>query len=104
MKNLSLFHPPVLAFLLIALPCLSARGEYRVFELRIYRPDEGTERLVTTQLDHLQYPGYYPLQKGEQIEIASTWFCAGNTGKFKPICPKPTETTSLPETSLPKAN
>lgn len=66
-------------------------GEYRAFRLRIFRPEDGTERFAQSTLDSIQYPAYFPLQKGETIEIQKTWRCPGNTGNFKSLCSPPEE-------------
>lgn len=79
--------------LLLSLIGTLARAEYRAFELRIADPEKGTERTVRSTLDHLQYPEYFPLTKGEQIQLLRSWRCWGNTGGFKPICPAPDERT-----------
>jgi hypothetical protein len=74
-------------FIITSQTSSQAWGEYRAFELRIYRPEDGTERLIRTSFDHIQYPTYYPLRQGELIEVKNSWRCWGNTGNFKPICP-----------------
>lgn len=69
---------------------LGAHAEYRVFLLRIAkRSDAQDYRLVTSTLDPLQYPGYYPLKPDELITYDDTWLCRGHTGYEKPICPNP---------------
>ncbi|MBK8203438.1 MAG: hypothetical protein IPK68_14280 [Bdellovibrionales bacterium] len=87
MKYLASTLLVALTFIMTAQTSSRAWGEYRAFELRIYRPDDGTERLIRTSFDHIQYPNYYPLRQGELIELKSSWRCWGNTGNFEPICP-----------------
>ncbi|MBK7843240.1 MAG: hypothetical protein IPJ71_06015 [Bdellovibrionales bacterium] len=81
-----------LIFIMTSQTSSRALGEYRAYELRLYRPDDGTERLIRTTFDDIQYPTYYPLRQGELIEIKRSWRCWGNTGNFKPICPNRQET------------
>lgn len=73
---------------------LSARAEYRAYQLNIVNADtKATRPVPPTTLDHLQYPGYYTIQKNEYVQIVSTWMCPGRTDNFEPICsnPRPTQ-------------
>ena len=71
-----------------------AGAEYRAFRLRIFDPTLETERFVLSTLDHVQYPQYHPLNRGELIEYAESWMCWENTApaRYTPICEKPTAT------------
>ncbi|MCB0366684.1 MAG: hypothetical protein KDD68_14915 [Bdellovibrionales bacterium] len=77
--------------LLLSLQPFAAFAEYRAFELRIFNEEKGTERLVRSTFDDLQYPTYHPLDPGERIQIVQSWRCWGNTSKFAPLCLKPEE-------------
>ncbi len=66
-----------------------ARAEYRAFSLVITNSQTGATRLVTSTLDDIQYPTYYPLRRYENRSIQSTWMCWGRTSDFKPICASP---------------
>jgi hypothetical protein len=66
-----------------------AKAEYRVFKVVINDKASGTSRTVISNLDHLQYPGYFPLRKTETIELQATWMCWGSTADFKAYCPQP---------------
>lgn len=70
-------------------------AEYRTFELRIDDTIKNKSRTVTGTLDHLQYPRYFPLQKGEVAVYVDSWMCKGNTSNFKPTCKKPEPLTPL---------
>ena len=64
-------------------------ADYRAFELVIVDPTSGQEHVVLSNLDPIQYPGYYPVKLGERITYRATWRCRGNTSNFQPICPNP---------------
>ncbi len=70
-----------------------AFAEYRAFKLEITNEDTGTSRIVISNLDAYQYPGYYPLKPTEQIHQIQTWRCFGRTDYMTPYCPAP----ELPE-------
>jgi len=53
----------------------SAKAEYRVFVLKIEDSTTGQSRTVTTTLDHIQYPEYYPVRTSETVSISETWMC-----------------------------
>lgn len=76
---------------LIALFFIStAQAEYRVFELVIQNTQTKAERIVISNLDPLQYPGYYDLSPTEIVMYRDTWMCWGDTSYQKAYCPKPT--------------
>lgn len=75
-------------------------AEYRVYELEIESPAPQTQpanqianqikvRRIFSSLDDRQYPGYYPLAKGESIRYLDSWMCYQSGAGFKPYCPKP---------------
>lgn len=64
-----------------------AQAEYRAFELAIVNNESGNEKRIITTLDHLQYPDYYPLSKGESLVYVDSWMCWDNTSGFQDICP-----------------
>ena len=67
---------------------LSAKAEYRAYQLAVVNSQTKASRLVEpTTLDHLQYYGYYNIQKVEYVKLISTWMCPGRTDEFEPICP-----------------
>jgi hypothetical protein len=75
---------------LIALLLVStAHAEYRVFELVIQNTADKSERIVTSSLDPLQYPGYYDLRQGEIAMYRTTWMCWGDTSQLTKYCPNP---------------
>lgn len=95
MKYLALFFT-------FFIPFQFPKAEYRAFLLKITQPPDPNAanqppaenvqppfRLVKSNLDHLQYPMYYPLQPGETIEYIDTWMCPGRTGGMTPICESP---------------
>lgn len=111
-------------FICVFLFQAAAEAEYRVFVLKISRapatvvgagvgvaaeasaattqpPTEPTlppaPKLIQSTLDPNQYPGYYPLEKGESIVYVDTWKCPGRTGDFKPLCQRPSLTNSNPK-------
>lgn len=96
MKAYARLFPALLALLtFLASPRLFA--EYRAFLLKITQGAQSPQnepapfRLVKSSLDHLQYPDYYPLLPGEQIQYIDTWMCRGRTGGLAPVCASPKE-------------
>ncbi len=85
-------------FIFFILLKFNSHAEYRAFELAITNPTTNQSRVVLSNLDHLQYPMYYPLQKDERIQIVSTWMCRDRTDNFQAICAKP----APPEATLAK--
>lgn len=74
---------------LLILTTSIAKAEYRAFLLKISSPGSPDFRLVKSSLDPSQYPGYYPLRQGEQIQYIDTWMCRGRTNEDADICPSP---------------
>lgn len=64
-------------------------ADYRVYELTITNTVTGEQRQVTSTLDQIQYPAYYPLQPNESINYKTSWMCYGNQAHFKKYCPNP---------------
>lgn len=64
-------------------------ADYRVYELNVSNQVTGESRVVTSTLDQIQYPSYYPLQPNESIAYKQSWMCFGNFSKFKKHCPNP---------------
>lgn len=80
------------AFIVIVVSyfAFSAFAEYRAFELRIEKIENPEEyRTVVSNLDPLQYRGYYPVKNDERIYFTSTWMCRGRTGNFRATCENP---------------
>jgi hypothetical protein len=77
----------VLFFLFLIFPIL-AGAEYRAYKLSIGKPDSDQREVVTT-LDHIQYPGYYPVNTGEVVKYVDSWMCWGRTEGFDSICEQP---------------
>ena len=77
----------LLAFLLLAVP-LSARAEYRAFELHITDPSSGVERTEISTLDPVQYVQFYPVKATTKVTYKATWMCRGNTSA-RLICVNP---------------
>lgn len=76
---------------------LSARSEYRAFELQIEDTEKGKSRTVFSTLDQLQYPRFHALEKNEVIRYVDSWMCFENMSQFRPICKKPDpQTASAP--------
>lgn len=75
-----------------------ALGEYRAFELKITHTETNAERTVASNLDHIQYPEYYPLNAKEVISIADSWMCFGDTSNFTAVCAKPPR--PIPDSTL----
>ncbi len=88
----------LLFILLIAAP--SAYGEYRVFELVITNTQTQQERVVISNLDPFQYPGYYDLRQDEAALYRDTWMCYGDTSYHKQYCPNPTPNQRPAERNL----
>ena len=78
-------------FVLLMLLASKAWAEYRTFELLIENTEKNTSRTVISNMDHLQYPRYYPLQKNETIQYVDSWMCWGNMAHGAPPCRKPGE-------------
>lgn len=81
----------------------SARAEYRVFVLKIEDSTTGQSRNVTTTLDHIQYPEYYPVRATEKVSISETWMCRNRSDVSQDVAQKyctnprgPASTTGSP--------
>jgi hypothetical protein len=77
------------AIALISILIPSVQAEQRVYRLNIMK-GETKVREVTTTLDHIQYPDYYPLGAGETVQYAESWMCWGRSEAFEPPCSPPT--------------
>jgi hypothetical protein len=75
--------------LLIVCVARPLQAEYRAYQLLIQNQTTGTEKTVLSTLDHLQYPGYYPVAADERVSYVTSWRCYGRTGNFRRICPNP---------------
>jgi hypothetical protein len=92
--------------LILCLFALTARAEYRVYILNIEDSTTGQSRTVTTTLDDLQYPGYYPVRSSEVVSIAETWMCRYTRSDFsqdpeQKYCPNPRAPANVPGASKP---
>ena len=63
-----------------------AHAEYQAYELELTKQETKASRRVTSTLDPIQYPIYYPLEKGETVQLIKSWRCRGSTANFKPVC------------------
>lgn len=79
--------------LVLILTSKPASAEYRVFKLSISDENGAVQRQVLSTLDHLQYPTYYPLRPGEQIQYVDSWMCWERGNGFKNYCPSPKNQT-----------
>lgn len=66
-----------------------SRAEYRAFLLQITDSRSGSERLVISTLDELQYRDYYHLHPAESLQRLDTWMCWARSDHGQPICPNP---------------
>jgi hypothetical protein len=78
----------LLIFNLLQLASPWAFADYRAFQLQILK-DGQKVREVIINLDHLQYPEYYPLNPGETVEYIESWMCRGRFDEETPYCPNP---------------
>lgn len=77
-----------------------ALAEYRAFELRIEKIDNPDEhRVIISNLDPLQYRGFYVVQHDERVYYTKTWMCHGRTGSFRKICDPPAARDPVTEES-----
>jgi hypothetical protein len=81
----------VALFIVVLLLSVNGHAEYRAFELLIENTEKNTSRTVISNMDQLQYPSYYPLQKNETIQYVDSWMCQGNMSNGSPTCRKPGE-------------
>lgn len=65
----------------------SSQAEYRAFLLRITSAT-GDVTFTKSNLDPLQYVGYYPIQAGSKVTYDETWMCRGRTDN-KTLCDNP---------------
>jgi hypothetical protein len=84
----------LLLFILSFFPGTIVRAEYRVFVLKITKPNPEKdqpplERTVQSNLDPVQYRDLYYVEAEEQVQYIDTWRCPGRTGDFQDYCPKP---------------
>lgn len=88
-----------LTWILTALACaallpallipIAAQAELRAFRLKITNAETGTERLVVTRFDHVQYPMYNFVARTESIEIDQTWMCYPRSDYLGALCAAP---------------
>ncbi len=79
--------PRVIAlFVLLLMPSVNA--EQRAYRLNVMKGETKVREVIST-LDHIQYPGYYPLNAGESIEYGESWMCWGRSEPFEPACSQP---------------
>lgn len=91
------------SFFGILLATSIASAEYRVFDLEITDQKTGNVRHVTSNLDDIQYPGYYPLNTGETIKIGDTWMCYKNrTENYQTYCSNPRSAPREPAAAVVK--
>lgn len=77
-------------FLVVSYFAFSAFAEYRAFELRIEKTANPEEyRTIISNLDPVQYRGYYFVQNDERVLYTNTWMCHGRTGNYRKICDPP---------------
>lgn len=67
----------------------AAQAELRAFRLKITNATTGTERLVTTRFDHIQYGMYHRVSKDEVVIIDQTWMCYQRSDFLNSLCPAP---------------
>lgn len=84
--------------LIVFLFISTSHAEYRVFELVIQDTADKSERVITSSLDPLQYPGYYDLRPEEIVMYRDTWMCYGDTSYGKKYCENP-KLNQSPETA-----
>ena len=93
-------------FLICFFVTVKVKAEYRVFTLEIEN-ETGQTRTVTSTLDDIQYPSYYPLRKGEKVKIQDSWMCYRRSDSSQDLaqryCPNPRAPASAP-TASPKAS
>ncbi len=77
----------------------SAHAELRAFRLKIVDSSTGTERFVTTRLDHIQYPMYNHLRQTEIVSIDRTWMCYDRSDYAGQLCAAPVESPANQTTS-----
>ena len=66
-----------------------AVAEYRAFNLKITDTLTNQERFVKSNLDPIQYQGYYQLKPTEIITYTDSWMCKGRTNDQAQICNNP---------------
>lgn len=83
----------------VSLGASSAHAELRAFRLKIVDSSTGTERFVTTRLDHIQYPMYNHLRQTEVVSIDRTWMCYDRSDYAGALCTAPAESPANQTTS-----
>ena len=69
----------------ISCVAVSARSEYRAFQLAIVDAETGAERMVVSTLDDLQYRQYNFVKPTETVYYVTSWMCRGRTD-HRPVC------------------
>ena len=67
----------------------TANAELRAFRLKITDTATGTERIVISRLDDLQYRQYFAVKSSEQISIDQTWMCYQRSDFAGTLCNAP---------------
>ena len=67
----------------------TVNAELRAFRLKITDTSTGTERIVISRLDDLQYRQYFAVKSSEQITIDRTWMCYQRSDYTGTLCQAP---------------
>jgi Tfp pilus assembly protein FimV len=78
-----------------------AWAEYRVFMIQMVTPEGKVVKEFPSTLDPLQYPSYYLVPAGLQLQYSKTWMCMGSTENFKKTCPDPAAAPTAPPATAP---
>lgn len=76
---------------IVAMAPTIAKAELRAFQLKITDSQNGTERMVVSRFDHMQYPMYFTVKKSEVVEIHQTWMCWNRSDYAGSLCAPPAE-------------
>jgi hypothetical protein len=86
--------------LLVLLLSVSAVASYRVYKLKVetFSVKGRLERVnvVMSTLDYLQYEHYYGGYGRMKVSLVDTWYCPGDTSRWREYCPKPYWTDRFP--------
>lgn len=74
--------------------CFNLQAEYRVFLLKLSKPD-GSFKEVQSTLDAYQYTQYYAIDPDVSVEYLDSWICLGYTGASTPYCLRPQKTSPV---------
>lgn len=102
LERITSLFPAAAALCLLFLPG-PLEASYRVYRLEATRlaydgRPTGKPYVLLTTLDPIQYEQFTGAGSRVRARLLDTWFCPGDTGRFRPYCEKPRVKDRAPAT------